>query len=130
MFNSSVAFAYISDVTDESSRSLGYGAVTAGFAASLIISPALGAGIEMLTGSDTIVVIVATLIAVADVVFILFFVPESLTNNCKLKFKTLTFKQVHTTYIMVWQWPSFDYFLHYRLIPSHHSTKYGRTRLF
>ena len=99
MFNFSVAFAYISDVTDESSRSLGYGAVTAGFAASLIISPALGAGIEMLTGSDTIVVIVATLIAVADVVFILFFVPESLTNNCKLKFKTLTFKQVHTTYI-------------------------------
>ena len=94
MFNFSVAFAYISDVTDESSRSLGYGAVTAGFAASLIISPALGAGIEMLTGSDTIVVIVATLIAVADVVFILFFVPESLTNNCKLKFKTLTFKQV------------------------------------
>jgi len=90
----SVAFAYVSDVTDEASRSLGYGAVTAGFAASLIISPALGAGIEMLTGSETIVVIVATLVAAADVLFILLLVPESLTNNCKLKFKSLTFKQV------------------------------------
>ena len=45
-----MAFAYVADVTDESSRSLGYGLVTAGFAASLIISPALGAGIELLTG--------------------------------------------------------------------------------
>ena len=49
-FPHSVAFAYVADVTDESSRSLGYGLVTAGFAASLIISPALGAGIELLTG--------------------------------------------------------------------------------
>lgn len=46
----SVAFAYVADVTDESSRSLGYGMVTAGFAASLIMSPALGAGLEMATG--------------------------------------------------------------------------------
>ena len=50
VFYFSVAFAYVADVTDESSRSLGYGLVTAGFAASLIISPALGAGIELLTG--------------------------------------------------------------------------------
>ena len=89
-----MAFAYVSDVTDESGRSFGYGAVTAGFAASLIISPALGAGIEILTGSETIVVIVATLVALADVLFILFLVPESLTNNCKLKLKSLTYKQV------------------------------------
>ena len=89
-----MAFAYVSDVTDEAGRSLGYGAVTAGFAASLIISPALGAGIELLTGSETIVVIVATLVAAVDVLFILVLVPESLTNNCKLKFKSLTFKQV------------------------------------
>jgi len=47
----SVAFAYVADVTDESSRSLGYGMVTAGFAASLIMSPALGAGLEMATGN-------------------------------------------------------------------------------
>ena len=40
-------------MTDESSRSLGYGLVTAGFAASLIISPALGAGIELLTGESS-----------------------------------------------------------------------------
>ena len=125
-----MAFAYISDVTDESSRSLGYGAVTAGFAASLIISPAMGAGIEMLTGSETIVVIVATLIAVLDVVFILFFVPESLTNNCKLKFKTLTFKQVLVAMAHSTVWPSFDYFLDYRWIPSHHLARSGRTRLF
>lgn len=52
-FLHSVAFAYVADVTDESSRSLGYGLVTAGFAASLIISPALGAGIELLTGETS-----------------------------------------------------------------------------
>lgn len=90
----SVAFAYVSDVTDESGRSLGYGLVTAGFAASLIISPALGAGIELLTGSETWVIITASLVALADVVFIIFFVPESLNTSSKLKLKSLTLKQV------------------------------------
>jgi len=90
----SVAFAYVSDVTEESGRSLGYGLVTAGFAASLIISPALGAGIELLTESENIVIITASLVALADVMFILIFVPESLDKMNKTKFKALTFKQV------------------------------------
>ena len=75
-----------------SARSLGYGLVTAGFAASLIMSPALGAGVELVTGSETVVIIIASLVALLDVVFIILCVPESLTN--KLKIKSLTFKQV------------------------------------
>merc|ERR1719234_1723424 len=91
----SVAFAYVADVTDESSRSLGYGLVTAGFAASLIISPALGAGIELLTGSDESVVILATLVALLDVFFIVLFVPESILSDQKMAIKSLTFKQMN-----------------------------------
>lgn len=88
----SVAFAYVSDVTDKSGRSLGYGLVTAGFAASLILSPALGAGVEVMTGREDLVIILASLTALLDVIFILLLVPESL--NTKVNFKSLTFKQV------------------------------------
>lgn len=90
----SVAFAYVADVTDEASRSLGYGLVTAGFAASLILSPALGAGLELLTGSDTVVVILATVVALVDVLFIIVVVPESLPPEQKTGLKSLTLKQV------------------------------------
>jgi MFS family permease len=89
-----VAFAYVADVTDEKGRSLGYGLVTAGFAGSLIISPALGAGLELYFESEDIVVILATVVALMDVVFIILFVPESLPTSQKLGIKTLTFKQV------------------------------------
>ena len=91
---SSVAFAYVADVTDEKSRSLGYGLVTAGFAASLIISPALGAGLELYFENEDVVVILATIVALLDVVFIILIVPESLPSSEKLGIKTLTFKQV------------------------------------
>jgi len=90
----SVAFAYVSDVTDEVGRSLGYGLVTAGFAASLIISPALGAGLELYTESEDIVVILASCVAIVDVIFIIFWVPESLPSSQKLRIQSLTFKQV------------------------------------
>jgi len=90
----SVAFAYVADVTDDKGRSLGYGLVTAGFAASLIISPALGAGLELYFESENIVVILATVVALLDVVFIILMVPESLPNSQKLGIKTLTFKKV------------------------------------
>ena len=90
----SVAFAYVADVTDEKGRSLGYGLVTAGFAASLIISPALGAGLELYFENENIVVILATVVALLDVVFIILIVPESLPSSQKLGIKTLTFKQV------------------------------------
>lgn len=39
----SVVFAYVADVTDQKDRSLAYGLVSATFAASMVISPALGA---------------------------------------------------------------------------------------
>jgi MFS family permease len=42
----SVVFAYVADVTDESDRSAAYGLVSATFAASLVMSPALGAYLE------------------------------------------------------------------------------------
>ena len=41
---------------------------------------------------------VATVVAVLDVVFILFFVPESLESSDKLKLKSVTFKQVRKQY--------------------------------
>jgi len=90
----SVAFAYVSDVTDEEGRSLGFGLVTAGFAASLIISPALGAAVELYTGSEDAVVILATVVALLDVVFIILMVPESLPSSEKVNLDTLTFKKV------------------------------------
>ena len=68
--------------------------VTAGFAASLIISPALGAGLELYFESDNVVVILATVVALLDVAFIILVVPESLPSGEKLGIKTLTFKQV------------------------------------
>jgi len=90
----SVAFAYVADVTDDNGRSLGYGLVTAAFAASLIISPALGAGLELYFENEDVVVILATVVALLDVVFIILIVPESLPSSQKLGIKTLTFKQV------------------------------------
>ena len=95
----SVTFAYVADVTDENGRSLGYGLVTAGFAASLIISPALGAGLELYFENENIVVILATVVALLDVVFIILIVPESLPSSQKLGIKTLTFKQVRCCFL-------------------------------
>lgn len=48
----------------------------------------------MVAGSDTPVVVTASLVACADIIFILLFTPESLSNKHKIKFKNLTFKQV------------------------------------
>ena len=79
----SVAFAYVSDVTTESERSASFGLVSATFAASLITSPALGAYLSHLFG-DTFVVFVATLIALVDVAYIMFLVPESLPEKLRL----------------------------------------------
>lgn len=78
----SVVFAYVADVTSVEERSKAYGLVSATFAASLVISPALGAALmEMYT--DTLVVALATAIAVLDVFFILVAVPESLPEKVR-----------------------------------------------
>ena len=118
----SVAFAYVSDVTDEASRSLGYGMVTAGFAASLIVSPALGAGVEMVTGREDLVIILASLTALLDVAFILLLVPESL--DTKVNFKSLTFKQVLESSLVF----CYEGLLDFRWILSRHFSRSGLTR--
>uniref|UniRef100_A0A673LL91 Hippocampus abundant transcript 1 protein-like n=1 Tax=Sinocyclocheilus rhinocerous TaxID=307959 RepID=A0A673LL91_9TELE len=79
----SVIFAYIADVTDVRERSTAYGLVSATFAASLVTSPAIGAYLSASYG-DNLVVLLATLIALADICFILLAVPESLPNKMRL----------------------------------------------
>ncbi|XP_012061092.1 PREDICTED: hippocampus abundant transcript 1 protein-like isoform X1 [Atta cephalotes] len=78
----SVVFAYVADVTEENQRSLAYGLVSATFAASMVISPALGAYI-MKTYGENLAVALATAIAVLDVFFILVAVPESLPEKTR-----------------------------------------------
>ncbi|XP_076003627.1 hippocampus abundant transcript-like protein 1 isoform X2 [Genypterus blacodes] len=79
----SVIFAYVADITEEHERSTAYGLVSATFAASLVTSPAIG---EHLSGKygDSLVVLVATVIAVADIAFVFFVVPESLPDKMRL----------------------------------------------
>lgn len=57
--------------------------VSATFAASLVTSPAIGAYLSANYG-DNLVVLVATLIALADICFILLAVPESLPDKMRL----------------------------------------------
>uniref|UniRef100_A0A8C7I3P5 Hippocampus abundant transcript 1 protein n=1 Tax=Oncorhynchus kisutch TaxID=8019 RepID=A0A8C7I3P5_ONCKI len=79
----SVIFAYVADVTEEHERSTAYGLVSATFAASLVTSPAIGAYLSACYG-DNLVVLVATLVALADICFILLAVPESLPEKMRL----------------------------------------------
>ena len=72
-----IIFAYVSDITDETERNSAFGLVSATFAASLVISPAIGTIIDAKYGS-WMVVLIATVAAVLDIFFIIFFVPESL----------------------------------------------------
>nr|CUU99399.1 hypothetical transcript [Hymenolepis microstoma] len=76
----SIVLAFVSDVTTEEHRGWAYGLVSATFAASLIISPSLGAVLEK-AYSEKFVIFLATLVAVSDILFIIFFVPESLKTK-------------------------------------------------
>ncbi|MBN3274293.1 MF14A protein, partial [Polyodon spathula] len=78
----SVIFAYVADITQEHERSTAYGLVSATFAASLVTSPAIGAYLSREYG-DTVVVILATAIALLDICFILLSVPESLPEKMR-----------------------------------------------
>ncbi|XP_065075975.1 hippocampus abundant transcript 1 protein isoform X2 [Ochlerotatus camptorhynchus] len=78
----SVVFAYVADVTTVEDRSRAYGLVSATFAASLVISPALGAYLND-KYSEPLIVALATAIAVLDVFFILVAVPESLPEKVR-----------------------------------------------
>ncbi|XP_035513986.1 hippocampus abundant transcript-like protein 1, partial [Morone saxatilis] len=79
----SVIFAYVADITEEHERSTAYGLVSATFAASLVTSPAIGDYLSAQYG-DSLVVLVATIIAVADIAFVFFVVPESLPDKMRL----------------------------------------------
>ncbi|KAM9744198.1 LOW QUALITY PROTEIN: hippocampus abundant transcript-like protein 1 [Menidia menidia] len=79
----SVIFAYVADITEEQERSTAYGLVSATFAASLVTSPAIGAYLSAHYG-DSLVVLVATVIAVADIAFVFLLVPESLPDKTRL----------------------------------------------
>ncbi|XP_048833291.1 hippocampus abundant transcript 1 protein-like [Brienomyrus brachyistius] len=78
----SVIFAYVADITQDHERSTAYGLVSATFAASLVTSPAIGAYLSSAYG-DTLVVILATVIAMLDICFILVAVPESLPEKMR-----------------------------------------------
>ncbi|KAM3868127.1 hippocampus abundant transcript-like protein 1 [Diretmus argenteus] len=80
----SVIFAYVADITEEHERSTAYGLVSATFAASLVTSPAIGAYLSAQYGDDSLVVLIATVIAVADIAFVFFVVPESLPDKMRL----------------------------------------------
>ncbi|XP_015264585.1 PREDICTED: hippocampus abundant transcript-like protein 1 [Gekko japonicus] len=78
----SVIFAYVADITQEHERSTAYGLVSATFAASLVTSPAIGAHLSAIYG-DSLVVLVATIVAIIDICFILLAVPESLPEKMR-----------------------------------------------
>uniref|UniRef100_A0A914E1B9 Major facilitator superfamily (MFS) profile domain-containing protein n=1 Tax=Acrobeloides nanus TaxID=290746 RepID=A0A914E1B9_9BILA len=73
----SVVLAYVADITEKNDRATACGLVSATFAASLVTSPALGAWLSK-SYSDNVVVLVATVVFLADVLFIVCCVPESL----------------------------------------------------
>ncbi|XP_063003336.1 hippocampus abundant transcript 1 protein-like isoform X2 [Elgaria multicarinata webbii] len=78
----SVIFAYVADITEEHERSTAYGLVSATFAASLVTSPAIGAYLSR-DYSDTLVVVLASGVALLDLGFILWAVPESLPEEMR-----------------------------------------------
>jgi len=86
----SIVFAFVADITEVEDRSAAYGLVSATFAASLVTSPAIGAYLGRLY-SDDLVVVLATSIAVLDILFILVFVPESLPEKLRKPNRDSTF---------------------------------------
>ncbi|KAL6091175.1 hypothetical protein STEG23_022705, partial [Scotinomys teguina] len=78
----SVVFVYVADITQEHESSIGYGLVSATFAAGLVTSPAIGAYLGPVYG-DSLVVVLDTAIALLDICFILITVPESLNEKMR-----------------------------------------------
>ncbi|TKR88481.1 hypothetical protein L596_012715 [Steinernema carpocapsae] len=89
----SVVLAYVADITDKSERSTACGLVSATFAASLVTSPALGAWLSE-AYSDEMVVLLATTIAIVDVLFIIFLVPESLPPKLRHSYESMTWQNI------------------------------------
>ncbi len=80
--NISVAQAYITDVTDEESRARGLGLIGAAFGLGFIIGPALGGALSA-GGRYAVPAFVAAAIATLNWFAVLFWLPESLTDEIK-----------------------------------------------
>jgi DHA1 family tetracycline resistance protein-like MFS transporter len=80
--NISVAQAYITDVTDEENRARGLGLIGAAFGLGFIIGPALGGALSA-GGRYAIPAFVAAAIATLNWFAVLFWLPESLTDEIK-----------------------------------------------
>ncbi|XP_022212705.2 LOW QUALITY PROTEIN: hippocampus abundant transcript 1 protein [Drosophila obscura] len=87
----SVVLAYVADVTQPEERSRSYGVLSATFAASLVIFPALGNLLMDMYGINA-VVLFATIIAAMDVLFVWLAVPESLPKKVRT---SISWKQVN-----------------------------------
>eukprot|EP00038_Savillea_parva_P000499 m.96501 g.96501 ORF g.96501 m.96501 type:complete len:502 (-) comp10170_c0_seq1:118-1623(-) len=76
----SIVFAYVSDVTDENTRSAAFGQVSATFAGSMVISPAVGSFIFTVYGRNAVYATAVT-VAALDMLYIMLIVPESLPEE-------------------------------------------------
>lgn len=81
--NISVAQAYITDITDESNRAQGLGLLGAAFGLGFIIGPAVG-GILSVYGF-ALPAFVAAGFSMVSILGVLFFLPESLTEEARLE---------------------------------------------
>jgi DHA1 family tetracycline resistance protein-like MFS transporter len=80
--NISVAQAYITDITDEENRARGLGLIGAAFGLGFIIGPALGGALSD-GGRYAVPAFVAAAIATLNWFAVLFWLPESLTDEIK-----------------------------------------------
>jgi DHA1 family tetracycline resistance protein-like MFS transporter len=80
--NISVAQAYITDITDEENRARGLGLIGAAFGLGFIIGPAVGGALSA-GGRYAVPAFVAAAIATLNWFAVLFWLPESLTDEIK-----------------------------------------------
>ncbi|XP_025424365.1 hippocampus abundant transcript 1 protein [Sipha flava] len=88
----SVVFAYVADVSDEKDRSRYYGWITGTFGASMVFGPALGS-YTMEIYSTSFVIFLASFVALLNVIFIIFAVPESLPYKQRISTNCITWKK-------------------------------------
>jgi MFS family permease len=108
--------AYVADITEKENRASACGLVSATFAASLVTSPALGAYIST-RYSDDVVVLVASIIFILDILFIMFFVRESIQpKKEKKEYSDSTSPVSPIASQEVFSWQSVDPFTSLRII--------------
>lgn len=79
--NITVAQAYISDITDEGNRARGFGVIGAAFGLGFIIGPAVGGFLSQ--WGYSVPAFAAACLAFLNLISIFFFLPESLTKECR-----------------------------------------------